>query len=286
MNNILVTGGAGFVGSCLIRELIKDPNNAVCSLDNYFTGKKENHIEGVCYIEGDCRDIEKHVTFSPDVVYHFGEYSRVSTSFEDHETVWESNVQGTYRVLEFCRKNQARLIYSASSTKFGDGGENRDCSPYAFHKSQNTELINNYGRWFGVDYVICYFYNVYGAGQISEGKYATVIGIFEQLYLQGKPLTVVTPGTQERSFTHVEDVTAALMLLKRGGRGDGYCIGTEETYQIVEVAKMFNNNIVYLEERLGERLSTAIDLTKMNSLGWRPKYSLKEYIRKIKENRE
>jgi len=272
---ILVTGGAGFVGSCLIRELAKNPTNLICSLDNYFTGKKENHVDGVCYIKGDCRDVDEHITFKPDVVYHFGEYSRVSTSFEDHKKVWESNVHGTYRVLEFCRRNNCRLVYSASSTKFGDGGENRNCSPYAFHKSQNTELINNYGRWFDINYVICYFYNVYGAGQISDGKYATVIGIFERQYTDNKPLSIVSPGTQERSFTHVEDVTAALILLKDSGFGDGYCIGTEENHQIAEVAKMFKNNVVYLEQRLGERLSTTINLTKMDALGWKAKHSLK-----------
>ena len=282
---ILVTGGAGFVGSCLIQELAKDPANEICSLDNYFTGTEENHVPGVCYIRGDCRDIATHIKFKPDVVYHFGEYSRVATSFEDYEKVWEYNIAGTHQVLEFCRHQGSKLIYSASSTKFGDGGHNRDCSPYAFHKAQNTDLITNYGRWFGLDYTICYFYNVYGPRQITTGKYATVIGIFEQQYLSGEPLTVVKPGTQARSFTHIDDVVAALMLLRDHGTGDGYCIGTSKNYQISEVAKMFTNSIVYLEERPGERFVASINLDKMGALGWSPKVELETYIKDFKENK-
>jgi len=279
MSKILVTGGAGFVGSCLIRELAKDTQNTICSLDNYFTGTKENHIEGVCYVEGDCCEIAKHITFAPDVIYHFGEYSRVATSFEDYNIVWKSNIAGTHAVLEFCKHHNSRLVYSGSSTKFGDNGKNKNCSPYAFHKSQNTDLINNYGDWFGLDYVICYFYNVYGPGQIRDGKYATVIGIFERQAESSEPITIVSPGTQTRSFTHINDIVSALLLLKEGGQGDGYCIGNIKTYEINEVAKMFSNNIVYLEQRPGERLESSIDLSKMQSLGWKPNHSLEEYIK-------
>ncbi|MBT5365335.1 MAG: NAD-dependent epimerase/dehydratase family protein, partial [Phycisphaerae bacterium] len=178
------------------------------------------------------------------IIYHFGEYSRVSTSFDDYELVWEYNVVGTRSVIEFCKQNKSKLIYSASSTKFGDDGKNKDCSPYAFHKSQNTELINNYGEWFGLDYVICYFYNVYGAGQISVGKYATVVGIFERQYLAKEPQSIVFPGTQTRNFTHIEDVVSALVLLKGPSSGDGYCIGTDKSHMIVEVAKMFSEDVV------------------------------------------
>lgn len=281
---ILVTGGAGFVGSRLIQELVKLEGVEVYSLDNYFTGVKENHVDGATYIEGDSRDIGTHIDFSPDIVYHFGEYSRVSTSFEDYELVWEYNVVGTRSVVEFCKQNKSKLIYSASSTKFGDDGKNKDCSPYAFHKSQNTELINNYGEWFGLDYVICYFYNVYGAGQISAGKYATVVGIFERQYLAKEPQSVVFPGTQARNFTHIEDVVAALVLLKGPSSGDGYCIGTDKSHMIVEVAKMFSEDVVYLDKRVGERYTTSIDLTKMNKLGWKATIELEKYIADFKEN--
>ena len=285
LKNILVTGGAGFVGSKLIKKLTEDPNNVITSLDNYFTGTRENHIPGVVYIEGDTNRIDKLVPNGEkiDIVYHFGEYSRVSTSLEDNDLVWKYNVLGTHKVLEFCRKNKCKIIYSASSTKFGDSGENIFKSPYALYKAHNTDLISCYTKWFGMESVICYFYNVYGPGQITTGKYATVIGIFERLYANRQPLTVVSPGTQRRSFTHIEDVVEALLLLQQAS-GDGYCIGTKEDYQIIDVAKMFTNNILYLGERPGERNTTSIDLTKMSNLGWTPKHDLKNYIQNIKEN--
>ena len=183
-NNILVTGGAGFVGSQLIKKLAEDPNNVITCLDNYFTGTRENHVPGVTYIEGDTDRISDLVPNGKeiDIIYHFGEYSRVSTSFEDNDLVWKYNVLGTYRVLEFCRNNNCKIIYSASSTKFGDSGKNIFQSPYALYKAHNTNLISCYSEWFDVESVICYFYNVYGPGQITTGKYATVIGIFERQF--------------------------------------------------------------------------------------------------------
>ena len=279
MRNILVTGGAGFVGSALIKELVKDSNNNVYSLDNYFTGTEKNHVEGATYISGETQHIHDLIRNGSeiDIVYHFGEYSRVSTSFEDRDVVWNSNMLGTYQVLRFCLENNCKLIYSASSTKFGDEGKNVFQSPYALYKAHNADLINCYSEWFGLDSVICYFYNVYGPGQITQGKYATVIGIFERQYQTEEPLTVVFPGTQERSFTHIDDVVKGLLLLAKTS-GDGYCIGTEESYQIIEVAKMFTQNIVYLDERKGERYSSSIDLEKMRSLGWAPKIKLPDYI--------
>jgi len=283
---ILVTGGAGFVGSSLISELVKDTGALVYSLDNYFTGAEENHVKGAEYIRGDCRDIKKLINFRPDVVYHFGEYSRVSTSFEDIREVLEFNFRGTYEVVEFCRKHATRLVYSASSTKFGDGGENRHGSPYAYSKFHNTELIKNYGKWFNLEYCICYFYNVYGRGQIRSGKYATVIGIFEEQYCRDEPLTVTEPGHQERSFTHIDDIVNGLLLLKDRGSGDGYCFGTEKKYQILQVAKLFKNEIIMVPRRMGERMETSIDLERSNSIGWASTKSLEEYIQHFKIQKE
>lgn len=280
---ILVTGGAGFVGSCLIKELVKDKNLTVVSLDNYFTGKKSNHIAGVEYIEGSTVDIEKLVNFTPDVIYHFGEYSRISTSFEDISKVWSYNVAGTRAVLEFCRKNNSKLIYSASSTKFGDNGDNKHASPYAFYKSVNSDLIKNYGLWFGLEYAICYFYNVYGAGQISKGKYATVIGIFEDKYKRQEPLTVTRPGTQERDFTHITDIVNGLRLLMNSSvSGDGFCFGTGKSYTILDVVTLFESDYVFIPARPGERSQTSIDLSKSRSIGWESKVSLEHYIKEIK----
>jgi len=281
--NILVTGGAGFVGSNLIAELVKHKSLNIISLDNYFTGTKSNHHPNVTYVEGNCSDIEELITIIPEVVFHFGEYSRVSTSFEDRDIVWDYNIKGTYEVLNFCLKRGSKFIYSASSTKFGDNGENQNASPYAFFKSQNTDLINNFHKWFGLDYAICYFYNVYGVGQIRTGKYATVIGIFEEQYVNGEPLTIVKPGTQKRDFTHIDDIVNGLLLLMKNGQGDGYCFGTSQSYEINEIAKMFKNDVKYINNRKGERLDSSIDLTKSSGLGWKPQNNLKDYIKKFKE---
>ena len=283
MLKVLVTGGAGFVGSNLIKELVKDKSLSVFSLDNYFTGKEENHVTGATYIKGDTQGIFEWVDIKPDIVFHFGEYSRVSTSFEDYKKVWDSNVRGTYKVLEFCKRNNSKFIYSASSTKFADGGSNKDASPYAFFKSQNTDLIKNYHKWFEMDYAICYFYNVYGESQISTGKYATVIGIFEEKYKKNLPLTVVKPGYQTRDFTHISDVVSGLMLVMKKGFGDKYCFGTGKSYKIVDVAKMFKDDICYIDERPGERFESFIDLRKSYELGWKSKIDLEQYIKKIKE---
>jgi UDP-glucose 4-epimerase len=198
--NILVTGGAGFVGSNLCKALVLYKNTKVYSLDNYFTGKVENHTNGVHYIKGETLLIDDLINFKPDIIFHLGEYSRVEQSFEDIRTVWKFNTQGTFAVLEFVRKTGAKLIYAGSSTKFGDNGTGSNASPYAWTKSSNTQLVKNYGAWFNIDYAITYFYNVYGKNEISEGKYATLIALFTRKYKNNDPLTIVSPGTQERNL--------------------------------------------------------------------------------------
>ena len=284
---ILVTGGAGFVGSHLCERLAQDKNNQVISLDNYFTGSKDNHVDGVEYREGHTKDIEKHIPEIPDIIYHLGEYSRVLTSFDDIDLVWRLNVLGTFRVLEFCKKNKVRLVYAGSSTKFGefdDAGEGENQSPYAFFKSTNTKLVNNYGKWFDLDYAITYFYNVYGGREISEGKYATLIGIFARKHKKRELLTVVSPGTQKRAFTHIDDTVTGLILVGEKGSGDGHCIGTEKVYSILEIAEMFGGKIEMLPEKKGDRKYSKIDLTKMKELDWVAKRDVKDYVEELKSN--
>lgn len=278
---ILVTGGAGFIGSNLIEQLVKDKNNKVISLDNYFTGSKDNHIPGAEYREGHTKDIERHIPETPDIVYHLGEYSRVEKSFDDISIVWDLNKAGTFAVLEFCRKRNVKIVYAGSSTKFGDGGLGRDQSPYAWTKASNTELVRNYGLWFNLPHAIAYFYNVYGPREISTGPYATVIGIFKELYKQGKPLSVVSPGTQTRNFTHIEDIVSGLMLVGNNGEGDDFGIGSEKEYSIIDVARMFGAEIAMLPERKGNRMHSDIDTAKISALGWEPKNNLEDYIKEL-----
>lgn len=274
---ILVTGGAGFIGSHLCTRLVKD-GHKVISLDNYFTGSRENHVAGVEYREGHTKDIEKHVLESPDIIYHLGEYSRVEKSLEEPSLVWDLNKDGTFGVLEFWRKCGCKLVYAGSSTKFGDGGLGRMQSPYAWTKASNTELVRNYSTWYGLPHAITYFYNVYGPGERS-GAYGTVIEIFRQKCLTGEPLTVNAPGTQKRNFTHVDDIVDGLILVGADGTGDDFGLGDEQAYSILEVANMFGGKIVMSPATRGNRMSSDIDTSKMRALGWSTKRNLPDYIR-------
>ena len=283
MKKILVTGGAGFIGSSLCECLIKN-NDEIYSLDNYSTGSIKNHIDGVKYIKGSTLDIDKLILFSPDIIYHLGEYSRVEQSFDDIETVWTSNKQGIFKVLQFCRKNGSKIIYAGSSTKFGDGGLGRDQSPYSWTKSSNTELIVNFGNWFNIPYAISYFYNVYGRREIAEGKYATLIALFKEKYRKKESLTVVSPGTQRRNFTHIDDIIDGLKLIGEHGFGDEFGIGSMESFTVLEVAKMFGGEIIMLPERKGNRMTADVIVEKTKSLGWNCKKSIKDHILEFKEN--
>lgn len=273
---ILVTGGAGFVGTHLCRRLIED-GHTVISLDNYFTGSRENHVPGVEYREGHTKDIELLVPESPDLVYHLGEYSRVEKSFEDIETLWDLNKTGTFAVLEFVRRRGSKIVYAGSSTKFGDGGLGRDQSPYAWAKATNTELVRNYAAWFGISYAITYFYNVYGPGE-RAGAFGTVIEIFRQNRLSGRPLAVVSPGTQKRNFTHVSDIVDGLVLVGEKGEGDDFGIGDVRSYSIQEVAAFFKGTVVMLPERKGNRSDSEVASDKTRALGWKPTRNLQTYI--------
>lgn len=281
---ILVTGGAGFVGSHLCRRLHAD-GHQVISLDNYFTGSRENHVPGVTYREGHTKDIESYVPESPDLVYHLGEYSRVEKSFEDIETLWDLNKTGTFAVLEFVRRRGSKIVYAGSSTKFADEGLGRDQSPYAWAKATNTELVKNYAAWYGIPYAITYFYNVYGPGE-RAGAFGTVIEIFRQSYLRGRPLGIVLPGTQSRNFTHIEDIVDGLVLVGEQGEGDEFGLGDERSYTVQEVALLFGGTTVTLPERPGNRMGGNVDTSRARALGWEPKTHLADYIQLIKESAE
>jgi UDP-glucose 4-epimerase len=280
---ILVTGGAGFIGSHLCEFLVRQGSFEVWSLDNYSTGSEQNHVDGVVYIKGETKDIASLVTFSPDLIYHLGEYSRVEQSFSDLEKVWEYNKVGTFAVLQFCRKHACKLVYAGSSTKFGDGGLGRSQSPYGWTKASNTELVENFGEWYGVPYAIVYFYNAYGPREISTGKYATLIALFAEKMRNQEPLTVVSPGEQKRNFTHVEDIVSGLFLVGEQGFGDEFGIGSPESYSVLEIAKMFGGKIEMLPERRGNRLTADVMTAKTQALGWSSRWSVGAYIDHLRE---
>ena len=274
---ILVTGGAGFIGSNLCKRLAKD-GHKVISLDNYFTGSRENHVKGVEYREGHTKNIEQYVPETPDIIYHLGEYSRVEISLTEPAIVWDFNSAGTFGVLEFWRKRKRKLVYAGSSTKLGDGGLGRVQTPYAWTKASNTELVQNYERWYSLPYAITYFYNVYGPRERPANEYGTLIETFRRQRLAGQPLTVVSPGTQKRNFTHVDDIIDGLVLVGERGEGDEFGLGSPEAHSVLEVAKMFGGEIIMLPERQGNRMDSTLDITKARALGWMPRNGLQKYI--------
>ncbi len=274
---IVVTGGAGFIGGSLLARL-SDAGHRVISLDNHFAGTEEPPLPSVEYREGHTKDIATLIPEMPDLIYHLGEYSRTEKSLDEPALVLDLNITGTAGVLEYWRAKKCKLVYAGSSTKFADGGLGRDQSPYAWSKAANTELVANYGRWYGLPYAITYFYNVYGPGE-RAGTYGSAIEIFRQKRSANEPITVTMPGTQMRNFTHVDDIVDGLTRVGDSGAGDDYGIGDEHAYSILEVAKLFGGKIVMGPSSPGNRMTSVIDTSKTRALGWAPKRDLATYIR-------
>ena len=264
---LIITGGAGFIGSNLIRLLIYKTKFKIISIDNYSSGSKKNHIlnKKIRYIKGDTKNLEKIlIPYKNKIhsIFHFGEFARIYQSFLKMNECIQSNTVGTNVVFDYCLKNKIKLVYSATSASIGNSGSDKNLSPYAFTKAKNIELLNNLKKWFNFKFEIVYFYNVFGVGQIRTGSMATVIGIFEDQYLRNKPLTVVRPGNQSRRFTHVDDTVNACFFAWKKNKNRHYSISNKKSHTILEVAKMFKDDIKFLPKRQGERYASA--LTDMN----------------------
>ncbi len=286
-NIIVVTGGAGFVGSNQINLLLKKTSFKIISLDNYSSGSKKNHLKSnrILYLKSNTKNISnvlKRYKNNIEAIFHFGEFSRIYQSFLKMNECIESNSIGTNAVFNFCLSNKIKLIYSATSASIGNKGKDKNLSPYAFTKAKNLEMLENLKKWFNLKFEIIYFYNVYGPNQIFKGDMATVIGIFEYQYQHKQPLTVVKPGTQSRRFTHVYDTVEACYIAWKKNRCRHYSISNKKSYSIIEVARMFKSRIKFLPARPGERYASA--LTSMN-LSNRVhklfgKINLKDYLKK------
>jgi len=284
-NLIIVTGGAGFVGSNLIKSLLKNTNKKIVSLDNYSSGNIDNHLKNnrIKYIKADTTDISKHlkkIKKQIHSVFHFGEFARIYQSFKKFNECFKSNSIGSNAVFKFCLDNNIKLIYSATSASLGNNGDDKNLSPYAFTKSKNLELLENLRKWFNFKFEVIYFYNVYGTGQIKIGSMATVVGIFEDQYNKNKPLTIVRPGTQTRRFTHIDDTIKTCIEAWKRNKCTHYSISHKKSYSIKELAEMFKCKTIYIKPRSGERYASA--LTKISNnhkiINKYGKIDLKDYV--------
>ena len=284
-NIIVVTGGAGFVGTNLIKLFLRKTKYKILSIDNYSSGTRSNHIKNprVKYIISKTVNIAKIIKKPKEIhsIFHFGEFARIYQSFVKMNECIDSNSVGSNAIFNFCLKNKIKLIYSATSASLGNKGDDKNLSPYAFSKAKNLELLENLKKWFSFKYEVIYFYNVYGPNQISKGPMSTVIGIFEEHYKKGKPLPVVKPGTQTRRFTHIDDTVNICYLAWKKNLCRHYSIANKKSYSLKEVARIFKSKIKLLPKRPGERYASALINKNLSNKMYKffGKINLKDYIK-------
>jgi UDP-glucose 4-epimerase len=275
--NVLVTGGAGFVGTNLIKQLLSKGYN-VTSIDNYSTGLKENHISGVQYIEFDIRNITDYSAWGDfDIVYHLAAIARIQPSFERPIESFEVNANGTLLIAKYCADKNIPLIYAGTSSHHSGKFKN----PYTFSKDIGEEIIQLFQQHYGLKASITRFYNVYGPHHLKEGAYCTVIGIWETAYENKQPLIIYGNGTKRRDFTHVEDIVNALVLInEKQAWGHIFELGRGKNYSINEVADMFQTNVVYKTDKPGEaQITLCTDTLAKEVLGWEAKLNIEDYIK-------
>jgi UDP-glucose 4-epimerase len=275
---IIVTGGAGFIGTNLCKKLV-ELGHEVTSIDSYVTGKEENHIEGVKYERHDIKYIydyrwvyDKH----PDVIFHMAAIARIQPSFENPVDYFKTNANGTLEIVDYCAKNNVPLIYAGSSSHHSGKFKN----PYTFSKDIGEEIIKLYWEHFNLKSTIVRFYNVYGPYQLTEGGYTTLIGRWLNNIEKGIECEIYGDGEQRRDFTHVDDIVDALIRIqKQQAYRFIFELGRGENYSVNEVAKMLNINPTYKPSKPGEARDTLnTDTSAQSLLGWEPKINLEDYL--------
>jgi UDP-glucose 4-epimerase len=279
---ILVTGGAGFVGTNLIKQLLKKGHRIV-SIDDYSTGKKENHInhKDVQYIERDILDIDPNdFQYKPALIYHLAAKARIQPSFEQPLEYIRVNYEGTLNLIKLCINRNIPLIYAGSSSHHSGKFKN----PYTFSKDMGEEIIQLYQKHFGLKASIARFYNVYGPHQLTEGGYTTLIGRWINNIKNGLPCEIYGDGSKRRDFTHIDDIVEGLnRIMKQEAYGHIFELGREKNHSVLDVAEMFNINPIHVEDKPGEALETLSDSSLAKDiLAWEPKINLKDYIKKLK----
>lgn len=294
---IVITGGLGFIGRNFFKKLDMELTNYLIIIyDKSALNFKKSYLKSkrnkIIFVKGDTIDIKKKLSRFKNIktLFHFGEFSRIFQSFNNIDGCFSSNTLGSFKVINFCRENNIKIIYSASSSKFGNNGNDQHLSPYSWTKSKNIELIKNYSKWFGLKYEIVYFFNVYGEDHSRYGKMSAVIGVFEGQYLKNKHLTVVSPGNQLRDFTHISDIVEGTFLAYKKNLGKEYLLGTGKLHSIIEISKFFKHKIKLIPKRKGERLSSVFigkNNTAFRYLKYRPKVKIEDYINEfIKKNKK
>lgn len=281
---ILVTGGAGFIGTNLIKRLLSEGHRVV-SLDNYSTGLKENEIQqkGVQYFDVDLTQTVNYDFFmyKPDVIFHLAAIARIQPSFEQPVYTHHSNVTATLNILEWARGLECPVVFAGSSSSNGD----KFANPYTLSKSMSEQLVELYNKVYDLPTAICRFYNVYGPHQLTEGKYCTLIGIFETLYKEGRPLTITGDGEQRRDFTHVDDIVDGLIRCGESIQdvsGELFELGRGKNYSVNEIARAFGENYpaVYIDGKKGEMRETLCEDENANELlGWNPSLDVIDFIK-------
>ena len=279
MKKVLVTGGLGFVGSNLVKILLKKGNYNITVIDNLSSksSNKDYKEDNVTYIIDDINNLNdiKYKDLDFDLIFHLAGLSRIQPSFNDPLSYFKTNTLGTVQICELARRCNAKIIYAASSS--AEAGPH--LNPYAFTKWSGEEILKMYAGVYGISTVSTRFFNVYGPRQPWEGTYATVIGIFERQYKANEPLTITGNGEQRRDFTHVFDIANGMVCLSKDHKGEIYNLGTSKNHSINELASLFNYKTTYIAKRPGEAWETKADISKTQEFGYQPKESLDNYIK-------